>query len=459
MSAHFYKKPVLLGALALLGACASYAPKPLDMQAGQQRFASQRLDNTGSDSRQWDRAQLLVAAAEHNPKLRVARAQLQAASAATITAHALPNPTLSLGSEYTLSQTAESPWLWSITTDWLLDAGLRRQLRTQLADNAVRAARLDYAEALWMVRSELRAALLSYLSGEQRSQLLTNAVTDQERLLGLQRQRVTQGEAAAAEALQVELELTRARSTLVDNNRQQSAALAQLAQAAGVSISALQQQRFIWDDLIRIPALDEAALLKQRDAALLSRTDLERAVLDYQSRELQLQQAVRQQYPQVSIGPGYTWDHGVHKASLGVSLSLPIFNRNRGPIAEAEAARTIAGEQAMAVQARAVNEIDAAQQAYQSAVQVLQGVVQQSDVTTTLLQQTERALTLGAADQSTVLAARLAASAQSLAVLNAVEVMQQALGQLEDALRTPLSGPELQLNARQLLNTDAPVKP
>jgi outer membrane protein TolC len=448
----------------------------MDLGASQQRIAGQSLvdqplDNAGSSSRAnadpstnpsaniWDRAQLLVAAAEHNSTLRIARAQLLAASAATITARALPNPTLTLGSEYNLSQTADSPWLWSVTTDWLLDAGLRRQLRTQLADTGVLAARLDYAEALWSVRSELRVTLLSYLTGEQRSQWLSSAVTDQEHLLALQRQRVTQGEAAAVEALQIELELTRARSSLADNTRQQAAALAQLAQALGVSISALQQQRFIWDDLIHIPALDESVLLKQRDAALLSRTDLERAVLDYQSRELQLQQAVRQQYPQVSIGPGYTWDHGVHKASLGVSLSLPIFNRNQGPIAEAEAARMVAGEQVMAVQAKVLNEIDAAQQAYQSAVEVLQGVVQQSDVTAALLQQTERALTLGAADQSTVLAARLAANAQALSVLNAVEMMQQALGQLEDALRTPLSGPELQLNTQQLLNTDAPLKP
>ena len=129
-------------ALLCLSGCVHYQSHPLDLNASQQIVAGQRLDNVSS-SHEWDRAQLLVAAAERNPKLHVARAQLQAASAAKITARALPNPTLSLGSEYNLSQTAESPWLWSVTTDWLLDAGLRRQLRTQLTDNTVRAARLD----------------------------------------------------------------------------------------------------------------------------------------------------------------------------------------------------------------------------------------------------------------------------------------------------------------------------
>lgn len=455
----------------VLSSCAHYQAKPLDLSASQQTISTRSLNDAALQQRlqslhlmtadkpadEWNRAQLLVIAAERNSKLLIARAQLQAASAAIRTAQALPNPTLSLGSEYSLSQTSESPWLWSLTTDWLVDAGLRRQLRIQLADTQVRAVRLDYAEALWSVRSELRRALLSYLLSAQRGVLLTDAVTDQERLVNLQRQRVRLGEAAATDALQVELDLAHARSALATNTRAYAVAQAQLAAALGLPLSSLQQQRFTWDDLIHVTPLDEAQLSKLRDSALLARTDLERAVLDYQSRDLELQQAIRQQYPQLSVGPGYTWDHGVHKATLGVSFTLPIFNRNQGPIAEAEAARNVSGEQAMAVQSQVLNEIDAARQTYQLSVQSLQTVVQQSDVTDTLLQQATRAMNAGAADQVTVLSARVAANTQSLAVLDAVEVMQQTLGQLEDALRTPLSGPELNLGKTVWL--DAPAQP
>jgi outer membrane protein TolC len=359
----------------------------------------------------------------------------------------LPNPTISLGSEYDLSRANESPWLWSLTTDWLLDAGLRRQLRVKLADTHLRAARFDYAEAVWTVRSELRAALLSYLLSRQRQQVLNETVASQERLLSLLQQRVKHGEAAASDALPVQLELARARAAVSDNTAKQSQALSQLAQTLGMPVSSLSAQQFSWSDLIHVTSVDDVQLNKLREQALLSRADLERAVLDYQTRELELHQAVRQQYPQLSIGPGYIWDHGIRKVSLGLSFSLPVFNRNQGPIAEAEAQRNSTGEQALAVQAQILNAIDAARQAYQAEVQMIETVLQQNDAADSVLQQAMHAQALGATDRATVVAAQVAANTERLAVLDAVERMQQALGKLEDALRTPLSGPETTMGA------------
>lgn len=455
-----------LGLLSGLSGCAHYQAMPLDLQTNRQELSHRTLGDADLQQRlqalqllpgnqpvsHWDRAQLLVIAAERNPQLLAARAQLQTATAARMTAHALPNPTVTLGTEYTLSQAAESPWLWSLSTDWLLDTGLRRQLRTGLADLSVRAARLDYAEMLWSVRSELRTALLSYLLSAQRHAVLTEMVSDQQRLRDLQRQRLTHGAAGAAEVLQVDLELARARSSLADNLQLLATARSGIAHTLGMPLSALQQQDFIWDELIHVVALDDDDLLRRRETALLSRADLEHALLAYQSRELELQQAIRQQYPQLSIGPGYTWDHGAHKVTLGLSFSLPLFNRNQGPIAEAEARRSGAGDEVMAIQAQILNEIDSAQQAYQSAVQNLQTVLQQSDAVESLLQQARQALALGGMDQIGVVTATLATRVQSLAVLDAVEVMQRSLGQLEDALRTPLSGPELALGQSALFN-------
>ncbi|MGD9842477.1 MAG: TolC family protein [Steroidobacteraceae bacterium] len=456
----------LLFSLSLISACAHYQAKPLDLQSTGKQFSARNLNDPAIQQRlqllqlvdtastgRWDRAQLLVVAAENNAKLVRARTQLQVASAAQLTAAALPNPTLSLGSEYNLSQTVESPWLWSISTDWLLDAGLRRQLRIRLADTQLQAVRVDYAEAVWAVRSELRTALLNYLLGTERSKVLSTSIVNQEQLLNLQRQRIAQGEATASEALQVELELTRTRSSLAENSRMQAVALAQLAQALGMPIVALQSQSFTWDELLRVTALDAEQLQQLRNSALLSRADLQRAVIGYQQRELELQQAVRQQYPQFSIGPGYSWDHAVKKISLGLSLGLPVFNHNQGPIAEAEAARNLAGEQALLVQSQILNDIDVAQQAYQTAVSALQGVLQQSDVVDALLKQSQQALALGATDQIGVIAAQLTSNVQTLVVLDAVERMQQSLGQLEDAVRAPLSGPELNINKTALLET------
>jgi outer membrane protein TolC len=51
---------------------------------------------------------------------------------------------------------------------------------------------------------------------------------------------------------------------------------------------------------------------------------------------------VRRQYPDLVLGPGYGTQDGERQFQLGVSVALPLWNRNRRAIAEAEAAREVA---------------------------------------------------------------------------------------------------------------------
>jgi hypothetical protein len=54
---------------------------------------------------------------------------------------------------------------------------------------------------------------------------------------------------------------------------------------------------------------------------------------------------------------------------------------------------------------------------------------------------------LGSEDQATLLAARLAVASDELATIDAIERTQLALGHWEDALRTPLTGSEINLQS------------
>ena len=461
------KRYLLLACLAGgIAGCMHYQPRPLNLTESAASFSSvtlsdpkiqERLDALGmSDSiqtGQWNRAQLLVVASERNPKISIAKSQLKVAAAAKKTAIALPNPTLGLGAEYNLSQTSESPWLWSVSTDWLLDLGLHRDLRIQAADTELQAVRLDYAEALWTVRGELRSALLSYLISTKKVDVLTQLESHQVQLLDIQLQRISHGESSQNDAFQVELELARTRSNLADSIRTRSQSQAQIAEVLGVPVSAVQSQSLIWDDLMQMTPIDEASLTILRDRALLSRTDLERAVNDYQRSELSLKQAINDQYPQFSIGPGYSWDHGVKKISFGLSFGLPVFNRNQGPIEEALALREQAGQRAFLVQTKITNEIDSALQSYQLSIKSIQAVMHQHEIAGNLAVQVQQSMMLGAADRSDEIAAQVNVDIQSLAVLDSVERMQQSFGQLEDALRMPLSGPEVLLKRQVLLQS------
>ena len=450
----------MLACCALAG-CAHYAPKPLAPERTLQTLESRRLtdpelsrhireklarpESDASVALRWGRAELLLAAMDLNPGLAEARAQLEQTSASLRTAGAIQNPTLSLATEYDLSRAAESPWLWGIGTSFLLDTFVGRTVRVNLAQAAVRGANADFTDAVWAVRRDLRAALLSTVVAQRRVTLLEPDVQQRSDLVRLARARVEAGESARAEGLQAEVELARSRAALEDARRTLLDGRAKLAAAVGVSDQALAEVSVTWDELDQVPPAGPATLKDLRSRALLSRPDLERAIADYDARELDLKQQVSAQYLQTSLGPGYTYDHGVRKATFNASVALPIFNRNEGPIAEALAAREVAGKHALAVQAKILNEIDAAAASYASALEALARTQGQRVASESLTQSARQAFAADSSDRPTLLAAEVALNTERLAELDALDRAQQALGQLEDALRTPLSGPETTL--------------
>jgi outer membrane protein TolC len=394
----------------------------------------------------WNRAELLVAALELNPAVGEARAQLQQATAGVRTAQALQNPTLSLASEYDLSRSDDEPtWLWGIGTSVLLDTFVSRGVRTNIAQAGVRSAYAAFSDAVWNVRKDVRVALLSAVVAARRIDLLQTDLQQREELTSLARRRIEVGEGARPEGLQADLELARARAALEDARRTQIDTRAKLAAALGVPIRSLDDVMLAWDDLDTVGPLSEDTLRTSRDRALLSRADLERAIADYTARDLELRHEVSAQYLQVSLGPGYTYDHGIRKLTFGASVALPVFNRNQGPIAQAYAAREAAGQHALVVQSTILNEIDTASAAYSAALAALDRARSQRQTSESLATSARRAFDIDASDRPTLLAAEISATNERLAELDALERAQQALGQLEDAVRAPLLGPELSL--------------
>ncbi len=445
-------------ACGALAGCAHYTPKPLAPEQTLQALESRRLtepdllrhirektgrpESEGAAALRWDRAELLLAAMELNPGLAEARAQLGQVTAGLTTARAIQNPTLSLATEYDVSRAAESPWLWGIGTSFLLDTFVGRGVRVNLAQAGVRGANADFTDAVWTVRRDLRAALLAATIAQRRVALLEPDVQQRSDLARLARARIEAGESARSEGLQADVELARSRAALEEARRALLDSRAKLAAAVGVAEPALAEVSVAWDDLEQLPPAGASSLSELRSRALLSRPDLERAIADYDARELDLKQQVSAQYLQTSLGPGYTYDHGIRKATFNASIALPIFNRNEGPIAEAVAGREVAGRHALAVQAKILNEIDAAIQGYAAALEALERTRAQRAASESLVESARRAFAADSSDRPTLLAAEVALNTERVAELDALDRAQQSLGQLEDALRAPLSGPE-----------------
>src|SRR5206468_88698 len=93
---------------------------------------------------------------------------------------------------------------------------------------------------------------------------------------------------------------------------------------------------------------------------LINRLDVRRGLADYAAAEAELRLEIAKQYPDVHIGPGYQFDQGQNKYAIGVTVELPVFNQNKGPIAEALAHRRQAAAEFVRVQAQAIGQIELA---------------------------------------------------------------------------------------------------
>ena len=162
------------------------------------------------------------------------------------------------------------------------------------------------------------------------------------------------------------------------------------------------------------------------------------ALAEYGASQSVLQLEVAKQYPDISLGPGYTWDAGAVKWSLGLNIALPAFDRNQGPIAEAQARREEAAANVMAFQAKAIVEAEQALAGYGHAVHLLEQadqILREQSARNAIVQ---ASLKVGATDQLDWLVSQIewfnSQMVRSAALIDA----QQALGRLEDALRQPL---------------------
>jgi len=447
----------LLFLAGTLAACVHYHAAPLDPKHDADRFAARRLGDVAlredlvqllPQTRaqwppgEWGRAELLAVALTQNPRLSVARAEVNAAQSREISAAQTPNPDLTLQSEY--ARHDPHPWLYGVSLNWLLRSPEQRRLETQIAGLDTGGARLQLMDQAWAVRSALAAALSEWEGGRRRLSLLARLATAQERLLALEKQRVAAGEDAPSELLvseQARLQIEQQQAQL---RQAVDAAQAAAAKALGLPPQALDDVAITWPDWGEPPALSEDARRDSREQALLSRADLGEAMNEYAAAEAKLQLSIARQYPQFVLSPGYYWDHGIAKFPFDVGFTLP-FNGNKGEIAEARAGRELAGQRMLALQADIYGEIVAAERAESIARQSADAAERQLQAALGQRRASDLGFRLGATDLQDQLSAEIITLRAELEVVQMREELQNSRNSLEDVLRAPLSGPELAL--------------
>lgn len=449
-----------LAACCVLGAwgagCVHYQPYPISPEARLSRLDDRRLGDPGLaramasaagspawPPARWDLDALTAAGLYFHPDLAVARASWAAAQAARLTAGERPNPTVAPGPGYNASTPAGTitPWILNLSLDFTIETAGKRQARISQAAHLGDAARFASAGAAWRIRADIRQALLDLFAATEAAALLERQGSMSDTNLALFQRQLDAGEISAFQLSQARLQSDAIRLSAADASRQREEARARLATAIGVPVAALDGIVF---DMTRFrelpPALpDEAA----RRGALVNRADVLGALAAYEASQAALQLEIARQYPDLHLGPGYQMDQNSQKWTLLFPLALPVFSRNRGPIAEAEARRTEAAAQVDAVQARALGAIDLATAAYRETlakVRAADGLIADLTRTTAVAR---RQLAAGAISRLDLGILELELATRELARLDAAVQAQQALGAVEDALQMPATLPSI----------------
>jgi len=421
----------IAAAMWWLGGCAHYSPKPMALEKTAEVFDARSLTNR----ERWDFEGLLQLALASHPSLAVARAQWGTANAGIKTAGARPNPTVGFTPGYNFDAIKPTtPWIPGMSIDFPIETAGKRAKRMEQAQFLSLASKYAVAVAAWQVRSNLRVALVEVFASDRRAGILAQQMEGQGRLLKLLEQRLTAGAIASNELLPMRVAQVRLQGEAAAARAAAAAARTHLAEALGVSGRALNGVQFA-EDAIKF---ETQPSLEARAAALKGRADLLALLAKYEAAQAALRLEIAKQYPDLKLGSGYQWDQGESKWNLSASLEVPVFNRNQGPIAEAEARREEVGAQLLELQARVIGEIDgafsqfaAAQQQVESARQTLGSVKEQSRLIA------ER-LAAGAADQVELETARVEESVALLTMIDAESRMLNASAQVEAALQVPM---------------------
>ncbi|HEY8669689.1 MAG TPA: TolC family protein, partial [Terriglobales bacterium] len=297
----------------------------------------------------------------------------------------------------------------------------------------------DRAQTAWSVRSRVRSALIDYLFAIQAAGSLRNEEALLSSYVDLMGRRLRAGEVSLPDLTAARIELTARHQALSTAEGQVQTAHAALAGAIGIPESGLSGKTLVWPDAQQPPSPDSLPPQAMQEAAVANRLDVQRALEQYRAAVSALQLEVARQYPDIDLGPGYSYQESANFIELSLSTVLPLRNRNQGPIAEAEATRKVAGAQLLAAQSTVIADTDKALRQYTAAYATLEA----ADNSVSRLEEQQRAavqlLRSGETDQLAVVAAQLQTSVAERARLDALHQAQLTLGQVEDALQRPIN--------------------
>ena len=457
--------------LMVLAGCAlqTHEPRALDPAVSQAEQLARRHDDPalreamsrfGIDTAvwplpAWDAPELSALALSSHPDLAVARAEVAVAQAAARTARQRVNPSLELSIErHSEPGSSDTPWtlgiaLDTLVSDWLVGQS-RRQALTDIADAQQLEAVERAAQVAWQVHRRVRDSHRALYDALQLSDVADATLKLQREESTLWQRRMTLGAAGAPDVLPSQQRQAIALRQAHQARQAVDLARAALSHAIGLPLEQTRRMELRFDSWTRrqagsptngAPAAGPEPAVEPLDlqrTALLNNIAVRIALARYAATDAALRLEIARQVPELSLKPGYAWDQGDHRWSLGIGYALPLAHRNDGPIAEAQARRSAEAARFDALQAQAIADLDAARLAAETAAAHQADTLRQWQAARTLAERVARRVEQGDADRLERIAGRRAELDARRALTEAQAAVGNSRAAIEDVVQRPL---------------------
>lgn len=291
-----------------------------------------------------------------NPTLAAARQSIAIAEAQRLDATQRLNPAVSIESEGFPLFGSDRPSFFdnqqfTVRVDQEIELGGRRDLRTQVAQAATDAATARVQDTRRRLLLDVRTAYFRLVLAATNREVAQTSLVEIDQVIGLSQIRFESGEISGAEFRRLQVErLTFADEVFAAELAERNARSILLALLNVPDLTRrLQPSEPLLPSADQLARVDQvvATSLAVRDLARLQsealfnhpEMDVARAELRRVGTQTRLQRALRT--PNITVAGGYQRNFGANAVVFGVTVPLPVFDKNRGGIARAEAERRV----------------------------------------------------------------------------------------------------------------------
>ncbi|MBK1883217.1 TolC family protein [Luteolibacter pohnpeiensis] len=375
----------------------------------------------------WNIGKLETAAEVTMPTILRAKAELELAKSDLVLASASPPIGVSMDLQRALS--GLDPWTVGFSLDYTFETAGKKGLRQITATRRIDEAALAVSKTRLDVRKAIALAYVNHLGAAERSAALSRESSLlQEWQSALEKQEKL-GETDRLEQFTLSRERAVLDRDLLEAKKLGRTSNAELGKSVGVPSSEMRAIALepLPDHLPPAPELQ-----KLQQLAALSRPDVLEKLASYALSEADLRLEIANQYPDVHLGPGFSFDQGQRKWLLAPSASI-LPDLNRAGIAKAEAARKVAWAVFLETQTTALGEVAIAWEEYRGSLFQLENAIKIAGKSTELCKAKSVLLDAGEGDLLSVLQARYLESQDKAWVAVARFDAWRALAELEAA--------------------------